>query len=178
MLEDDWLKLRFNAGSRDAMRCVYEKYRNDLLTLAMALLNDSYLSEDVLHDVFVTFAQSAHGVSVRGNLRSFLLTCVANRARDRLRAGRRQSQNAVTDLDMASGFAGPESSIIADEESRLVSAAMEQLPYEQREVVALHLSAAMTFRQIARVQSTSISTTKGRYRYGIAKLRSLLNGKL
>ena len=38
MLEDDWLKLRFNAGSRDAMRCVYEKYRNDLLTLAMALL--------------------------------------------------------------------------------------------------------------------------------------------
>jgi len=38
MLEDEWLKLKFKAGSRDALRQIYEKYRDRLLTLAMALL--------------------------------------------------------------------------------------------------------------------------------------------
>jgi DNA-directed RNA polymerase specialized sigma24 family protein len=40
------------------------------------------------------------------------------------------------------------------------------------------LNAGMTFRQIARHQSISISTAKGRYRYGLQKLRSILNGRL
>ena len=53
-----------------------------------------------------------------------------------------------------------------------------QLPYEQREAVALHLSSGLTFRQIARHQSSSISTAKGRYRYGLDRLRSILNGRL
>jgi len=36
MLEDEWLKLKFKAGSRDALRQIYEKYRDRLLTLALA----------------------------------------------------------------------------------------------------------------------------------------------
>lgn len=178
MLEDEWLKLRFKAGRRDALRRVYEKHRDDLLTLAMALLNDSHLAEDVLHDVFVTFAQSGHGIRVRGNLRGYLAACVANRARDRLRARKRQPQSTEDHVDVAPASDGPEARMIASEASRLAGSALGQLPYEQREAVALHLNAAMTFRQIARVRNTSISTAKGRYRYGIEKLRSILNGKL
>ena len=36
MLEDQWLKLKLQAGSRDAVEQIYEKYRDPLLTLAMA----------------------------------------------------------------------------------------------------------------------------------------------
>ena len=56
--------------------------------------------------------------------------------------------------------------------------ALEQLPYEQREVVTLRMEADMTFRQIAALQQASINTVQGRYRYGLAKLRSLLNGEV
>jgi len=58
MIEDELLKLRFKAGSVDALQRIYEKYRDYLLTLAMALLNDGATAEDVLHDVFVSLAQS------------------------------------------------------------------------------------------------------------------------
>jgi DNA-directed RNA polymerase specialized sigma24 family protein len=44
--------------------------------------------------------------------------------------------------------------------------------------VTLRMRANMTFRQIARLQKTSISTVNGRYRYGIEKLRSLLNSEV
>jgi len=178
MLEDEWLKVRFKAGSSDALRRIYEKYRDRLLTLAMGLLNDSHLAEDVLHDVFVVFTQSTDGFGLRGSLKSYLVTCVANRAKDRLRARKYQASRLETDAEVASDRDGPDTRTIATEESRLVSAALGQLPYEQREAVVLHLNAGLTFRQIARHQNISTSTAKGRYRYGLRKLRSILNGRL
>jgi hypothetical protein len=33
MLEDKWLIWKFNHGSEDALRRIYEKYKNDLLAL-------------------------------------------------------------------------------------------------------------------------------------------------
>ena len=55
---------------------------------------------------------------------------------------------------------------------------MAELPYEQREAVLLHLHVGMTFRAIAQTQAVSINTVQGRYRYGLDRLRTLLNGKL
>jgi DNA-directed RNA polymerase specialized sigma24 family protein len=42
----------------------------------------------------------------------------------------------------------------------------------------LHLKADMKFKQIARMQGISISTVQGRYRYGLSKLRTILDGEL
>ena len=85
MLEDKILVFRFNRGSKDALRRIYEKYKDDSLGLAVALLNDISLAEDVVHDVFVSFAQSAGTFNLTGSLKSYLSACVANRARDRNR---------------------------------------------------------------------------------------------
>ena len=72
----------------------------------------------------------------------------------------------------------PEQWAILNEELRSLSQAMAQIPYEQREVVNLYMQGDLTFRQIAAIQNASINTVQGRYRYGITKLRSLLNGEL
>jgi DNA-directed RNA polymerase specialized sigma24 family protein len=58
MVEDEVLKWKFKCGSRDALRRIYEKYQDYLLTLAIALSNDVGAAEDILHDVFVSFAES------------------------------------------------------------------------------------------------------------------------
>ena len=178
MIEDEWLKIRFKAGSLDALQRIYQKYRDTLLTVAMALLNDGHAAEDVLHDVFVTFAQCTDRFGLRGSLKGYLATCVANRAKDRLRGKRREPASLDMDVSLDSGLDGPDVRIVATEQSRMVSAAMARLPYEQREVVALHLNADLTFSEVARLQGTSVSTAKGRYRYGLEKLRSILDGRL
>ncbi len=72
----------------------------------------------------------------------------------------------------------PLSRAIFDEELRRLADALALLPYEQREVVVLHLKGDLTFREIAAVQGGSINTVQSRYRYGIEKLRSLLNGEV
>ena len=179
MLEDKVLIWKFKCGSSDALCSIYQKYKKDLLKLAAILLNDVSDAEDIVHDVFVSFAQSAEKLKLRGNLKSYLLTCTANRARNRNRA-QRQRQTAGLDKaeTIVSNLKRPEELIICSEELRRWSDAMGQLPYEQREVVILHLRAGMRFRQIARLQGISVNTIKGRYRYGLDKLRSILNGEM
>ena len=82
MLEDEKLKWQFKCGSPQALARIYEKYVDTLLTLAMGLLNDAAEAEDVVQDVFVSFAKSSNGFTLRGNLRAYLTTAVVNRVRD------------------------------------------------------------------------------------------------
>lgn len=179
MIEDTVLIWKFKLGDREALRRIYAKYKNDLLKLAVALLGDVNAAEDVVQDVFVTFAQSAERIRPAGSLKKYLLTCVANRIRNRKRDRQRHEASGLDEADnLASSFRRPEQWAVLSEELGQLSQAMAQIPYEQREVVALYIEGNITFRQIAKIQNVSINTVQGRYRYGIKRLRSMLNGEL
>ncbi len=179
MLEDTVLIWKFKGGSREALCRIYQKYKKDLLRLATILLNDTGDAEDIVHDVFVSFAQSAETLKLSGNLKSYLLTCVANRARNRNRVHQRRRTVGLDDAEqVVSDAKRPDEWILCSEELKRWSAILARLPFEQREVIVLHLRAGMKFRQIAKVQGISVNTVKGRYRYGLDKLRSILNGEV
>jgi RNA polymerase sigma factor (sigma-70 family) len=178
MIEDELLKLRFKCGSRKALQRIYEKYLNYLLTLAIALLNDVSLAEDIVHDVFVSFAKSAEDFKLIGSLKSYLATCVMNRTRDQLRTKQRRQTKSDGTESTSSYSEGPDHSIICSEESHRLNQALAQLPHEQRDVIILRLKGEMKFREIARLQGASVNTVQGRYRYGMNKLRSMLNGEV
>lgn len=173
MLEDKWLVLKCRHGSAEAVCRIYLKYKDTLLTLAKALLGDRVEAEDVVHDVFVAFAQSAGQFQLTGSLRGYLATCVRNRALDRIRARGRNVESMGRPISTSS----PEQRAIQDEELAALQAALSRIPYEQREVIMLHIKGQMTFKEIARLQGIKLSTSLGRYRYGLDKLRSLLNGQ-
>jgi RNA polymerase sigma-70 factor (ECF subfamily) len=173
MLEDELLKLRFLCGSSGALAAIYRKYAERLMALATALLGDAGAAEDVVHDVFVKFAAANGSFGLRGSLRSYLATCVANRARDVRR--RRQSARARAEAAAETvTVAEPVERLVDREESEAVARAVWALPYEQREAVLLHVTADMRFREIATLQGVSLRTAQGRYRYGLEKLRSTL----
>ena len=179
MLEDRVLIWKFKCGSSNALCSIYQKYRKDLLSLATILLHDVSDAEDTVHDVFVSFAQSAEKLKLSGNLKSYLLTCVANRARNKNKANQQRQSVGLDEAEpVISNVKTPEQWIICSEELKQWSDAMARLPYEQREAVILHLRAGMKFRQIAKSQGISINTVKGRYRYGLDKLRSILDGEV
>jgi RNA polymerase sigma-70 factor (ECF subfamily) len=179
MMEDRILLWKFKRGSQDALRRIYEKYRSDLLKLAVSLVTDVNTAEDIVQDVFVSFAQAAARIGLAGDLRKYLMTCVANRIRNRRRDQQRHEAIGLQGVEaLVCGSRRPEQWAVLNEELRSLSQALAQIPYEQREVVNLYLQGDLTFRQIARMQNASINTVQGRYRYGIAKLRSLLNGEL
>lgn len=175
MLEDQRLLRRLRAGDKDALRRIYEKYIDDLLRVALSLLSDIQAAEDCLHDVFVDLAGVAGGLMIRNNLKSYLVSCVANRARDQLRKKTRQSRCQLKHLCSPPNSNSPAKQIAAAEEAARVFDALAELPYQQREVFVLHVQGEMGFRGIAGLLGISINSAQSRYRYAIAKLRAILD---
>ena len=171
-MEDELLKLRFVLGSTAALARIYQKYADTLLTLAMALLNDASTAEDVVHDVFVRFAQSTGRFRLGGSLKSYLTTCLVNRARDVIR---QQNRRAVSCLDTTIKIQSPDSdpleTIIGNELANQANEALAQLSYEQREVIVMYIKTDMSLKQIAELQGVPMRTVQGRYRRGLEKLR-------
>lgn len=178
MVEDKLLKWRFRRGSPEALARIYEKYLDSMLTLAMGLLNDRATAEDVVHDVFVSFARLGPGFRLRGRLSGYLATSVVNRVRDHRRRLRHRATAPDHVGKTAREQAGPDHVASLAEQAVRINQAIAQLPDEQREVVLLRLRADMKFRDIARLQQTSVNTAMGRYRYGLNRLRSTLNGEV
>jgi RNA polymerase sigma-70 factor (ECF subfamily) len=178
LVEDELLKWRFRRGGREALARIYEKYVHLLLSIAMGLLNDPHEAEDVVQDVFVTFAKGANGFGLRGSLKAYLATCVVNRARDRVRSERARRRLADGCTTTPFGSDEPDRSLVYSERCERLSRALAELPYEQREVVVLKVKNGLKLKDIARLQNVSISTVHGRYRYGMDKLRALLNGEI
>lgn len=177
-MEDKLLVLRCKSGSKDALGRIYEKYKNDALVLAITLLNNTGSAEDVVHDVFLSFVQTIERFQLNGSLRGYLLTCVANRARNVNKAKHRHGTEPVPQELVSSGSYQPDRSILCNEQLQQLSDAMSQLPYDQREVVMLHFQADMTFAKIAESLGISVNTAKSRYRYGMDKLRLILNNEV
>jgi RNA polymerase sigma-70 factor (ECF subfamily) len=179
MLEDKLLIWKFKLGEKAALASIYEKYKNNLLRMAAGLANQTSIAEDVVHDVFVSLATSPEQLKLGGNLKGYLATCVANRIRNSNRsAQRRRTVNLDETEPLTKDSDPPEGWIIRNEELDKLNYALAQLPYEQREVVILHVQGEMKFRAIAKSLNVSINTVQSRYRYGLEKLRSLLNSEV
>ena len=178
-IEDKLLIWKFRRGNGDALCRIYEKYKGNLLKIAAGLLNDRAAAEDIVHDTFLFLARSAQKLKLDGNLKSYLATCVANRVRNLNKAARRQETIGLNEAERAvSSAKRPEQWIVSNEQLTRVNDALAQLPYEQREVVILHLQGGMKFRAIAESQGVSINTVQSRYRYGLDKLRSILDSEV
>ena len=175
---DRLLVTRCREWSRDALRRIYEKYRDSLLILAIALSHDVSLAEDAVHDVFVAFAQNVTNFKLTGSLKAYLAKCVANRVRDLMRKKQSQALSPEQACSAPLDMSDPSRLIVCNEQLQLLSSALAKLPYEQREVIVLHIHSQMRFRIIAKSLGISVNTVKGRYRYGIRKLRSILDSEI
>lgn len=179
MLEDRLLVWKFKHGSKDAFCSIYDKYRDDLLRLALSLLNEADIAEDIVHDAFTTFIRNRRQFRLTGSLKSYLATCVANKARNENRLYQRRHHSGLDNVDLtASDSNRPERWIICSDEFRRLNEALVLLPYEQRETVILRAQSGMKFRHIADAQHVPIKTVQSRYRAGLNKLRSLLNSEV
>ena len=179
MLEDKLIIFEFNRGNREVLRKIYEKYKRDLMTLATVLLYDRDAAEDVVQDVFASFIESAKRFRFTGSLKGYLAVCIVNNARNRNKALQRHKSVSLDEMEqVASNSKSPDISAIFGEDLQRLAWALSQLPFEQREILLLHVYSGLKFKEIAKLNGKPINTLKGRYRYGIDKLRLLLNSEV
>jgi RNA polymerase sigma-70 factor (ECF subfamily) len=149
-----------------------------MLKVAVSLLKEKSRAEDIVHEVFVNLIQVRKTFKLNDKLRSYLVTCVANRARNANRDSHQMLEVDTDDCVLVSQYRHPEQWAVCSEEFEMLRKALLELPFDQREVVTLHIHGQMTFKEIAKYFECSIKTVQSRYRYALDKLRILLNSEV
>jgi RNA polymerase sigma factor (sigma-70 family) len=176
MQEDKTLIEELQRGDREAFSRIYYKYVDFLVTVAISLLSDPHAAEDVVQDVFVAFARNSQVFRLTGSLKGYLAACTANRARDWYRQ-RRGDMAFFEDYRPFSNEKDPREQASQQDQLDQIRQAMAELPYDQRESIVLRLLGDLKFREIARKLNIPLKTVQSRYRYGLDKLRTLLDGR-
>jgi RNA polymerase sigma-70 factor (ECF subfamily) len=180
---DEELGRALAAADLDALGLVYDRYGSIAYSVAVRVLGDPGLAEDIVQESFLKLWNHAASFDAsRGSLRSWLLTLVRNQAIDQLR-GRASHERREVDLARAETMlaAGPgadpwrELSVAVEREA--VGKALARLPFEQKQAIALAYYGGYTQREIAEMSKVPISTIKGRMRLALEKLHSYLEGK-
>ena len=177
-LDDRLLAERLRSGDREALGELYDRYASVAMAVAVRVVSDRELAEDLVHDAYVAVWQKIDRFDPsRGSLRSWLLTIVRNRAIDRLR-GTRPSMDVVKADEQSLLRTGPNPTWEAAAQRRSaleLRRAMESLPDEQRQAVELAYFGGRTYREIAQLTGVPQGTANGRLRLALAKLRDSLS---
>lgn len=174
-LSDERLLKKAKQGCKESMQQIYEQNKGPLMMCAKSMIFDKDAAEDIVHDVYVSFARSVKTLRIRGSLKAYLCAGVCNRARDLLR--RKQTRERHSDQLAADEQRQqtPYDQLALEEATLGLKQALQKLPWEQREVLLLRTKADMTFNEIASHQRISANAAQARFRYGIGKLRIAMN---
>ncbi len=173
-LDDVTLLRRVADGDGDALLDLYRRYADMVYSVALRILGDASLAEEVTQDVFLKLWQkSEHYDAQRGRFSTWLLSVTRFAAIDRLRyEGRRQTVSLQPGYRLGMGRSEQDRQP-AWEQGQHLRILLEQLPPEQRELIELAYFNGMTHRDLAEHLNLPLGTVKSRLRLGLQKLRSL-----
>jgi len=153
---------------------LYDEHVQPLHAFLLNLTRDEADTRDLLQELFVKLARDTRLLQGVREERAFLIRLAHNAAIDLMR--RRATRDRTREnfaSEMTSAFASTDDPDEAAFRSEL-SAALGELPLDQRAVAHLKLWEGLTFEQIAATLEISPNTAASRYRYALDKLRDRL----
>ena len=163
-MNDEQLKKQLQAletGDKTAFSAIYTELKTPVYTVLVRLTGDRALAEDLLQEVFLKLYRQPPRAE---KPRAYVFRMARNLAIDALR--QKQPAESLEEL-----------SVQTDSDLKLdLEQAFERLTVQERQLVALHLSAGLTFREVAAIVERPLGTVLWQYRRAIEKLRVLLDG--
>lgn len=179
---------RVRRGEPEALGELFEACFDDIYGLAVRMLNDSTLAEDVVQEVFLRLHRGAATLDPERDPRPWLRTLTANLCRDHWRSfGAKVSKKSVRvdgdpedpdhpapSVQLPGGGLTPEAQTVANQQAANVQAAIDRLPDEHREVVLLRDYEGLAHEEIAVIVGASPAAVRKRYSRALSALGELL----
>jgi RNA polymerase sigma-70 factor (sigma-E family) len=163
-----------DAARPDADRAIAELYAGHyarLVRLAVLLVRDQELAEDVVQDAFVAAHQRWHRID-QGTAPAYLAKSVVNRARSALRHRGVVARSRPEPVPDAAPADAP---VMAAVRRDAVLVGLADLPARQREVLVLRYYLDYSEREIANALGISQGAVKSHASRGAASLRQSLS---
>ena len=167
-------------GDDRACLVFVRRYQHRLFGLAIGIVGDARLAEEVTQEAFIRIYRHAEMFDARrASVTAWAFTITRNLAIDVLRV--RRDVPADPDdrafLALVSNERVPEEIVATADSVGRVRVALADLPIDQRRAVLLAAMYGWSAAEIARADAIPLGTAKGRIRLGMAKLRGALESE-
>ena len=178
--DDRQLLQRIVEQDKDALNLLYSRYVTPIYSMALHMLKQPPLAEEVTQDVFLNiWLKAASFNSERGQPRSWIMSVAHHRVVDVIRSRRRTA--TMTDPEgyetlerLPSGGASVESQVQQNLDRERIMGALATLPENQRQVIMLAYFEGYSQSEMAEFLSEPLGTIKTRVRLAMQKLRAAL----
>jgi len=175
---DEELMLAFAQQDQSAFEQLYARHKDALYRYFLRHLSNESTCQELYQDLWMKVIKSKENYKPTAKFKTWVYTLAHNRLVDWYRRNNlemKSFQNITDETDTDGSIDwNPADEFQTKRLSKQLKAAIETLPFEQREVFLLHQEALLTLPQIAEMLQEGIEKIKSRYRYAINKLRNNL----
>lgn len=171
-------------GDSSALEVLYDRYSSIVYRMALRMLKNRELAEEVVQEVFWrVWRRSASFDVERGRVAQWLFGIAHNLCIDELRRMRARPMQVYEDVDhpviqqLADDQIDVPEAAWAFEQRRVIRDALDHLPDTQREAVELAYFGGLSHQEIATKLNRPLGTIKTRVRLGLQKLGALLTAR-
>lgn len=156
---------------------VMETEKKNLFRYACCYLGDVEEAKDMLQDLFIGLCRTPGIVENTKNLKCYIFRSLFNNCKALMLRKRDVISLNIDSKEIAEiADSDPHN---FEQEYFLINRLLNTIPQEQSEVIRLHIHGEKTFQEIAEIFDIPEASAKSRYRYGIEKLRRMMdNDKL
>lgn len=175
---DEALVLGLGRADPGAAAAFVHRYQRRVYGLARSIVGDPAQAEEVAQEALIRAWRHAGAYDARrGSVSSWVLTITRNAALDALRrkGAEPTDPQAVIFLDQPAREAMPEEAATVADETERVKTALACLPREQRRALVLATFYGYTAKEISQAEAIPLGTAKSRVRWGLLKIRALLD---
>ena len=179
--EDSILISRYVGGDERALEALIERHNQRISSFIYSKVNDRGITEDIFQDTFIkvirTLKRGAY--NEEGKFLPWVMRIAHNLIIDHFRKSSRMPMHNGADSCsvlslMSDEELNAESRFVKDQIDNDLSALIEELPEDQREVLLMRIYRDMSFKEISENTGVSINTALGRMRYALINLRKII----
>jgi len=162
------------SGSREAFRCLVERYMKQAYTIAYGFVNDHHGAEEIAQDAFVRVYESLASFRGEAAFSTWLYRIVTNLSLNRVNQMKRRREERLDgkheDMISETALGLSEDLDVAGHIER----ALHELPTLQRAVVMLRHMNGLSTREVSKILHCSEGTVKTHLFRGLEKMRQKL----
>ncbi|MFT3683697.1 MAG: sigma-70 family RNA polymerase sigma factor [Phycisphaerales bacterium] len=168
--------IAMHCGDGAAARALWEEHAGRLIALARAITGSNADAHDAVQEAFVAvLALSPAAVAGVEDEGAYLAGAVRSRALNLLRGAERRGRREEVASEVGGAGEPRALRLVEEGEDEELRRAVDALPLEQREVVALKHFAGLSFEQMAAALGVARGTAASRYYSAVEALRASMS---
>ena len=181
-MEDNYNELLMRCASplrdRDAFKQLYESTSPRLFGLALGLLKNRGMAEEILQEAYFKIWNSADSYHQgKGKAITWMATVTRNKALDKLRSLKARPQETETvyeGAEFAAASLEPDNLTTVDQDLKQLMNCLDSLQAEQKKCILLSYYHGYTHLELSEKLNKPLGTVKAWVRRGLEKVRACL----